>query len=181
MKEIVDYLKDVLGVEAVILNDSPLVHSKEHERVSDKLGVDSTPQILDFVGAAPQLKTQSDKIYSIFFVNLVKNSSDSLLQSENHTLFQKMFAAMKLPSESVAIAETHWHALEQREDLIQKIRDQYNLRVLVLFSAEPLRAAPRVIGELSLIESFSPALLSQKEELKRPAWEDLKMALKIIG
>lgn len=184
MNQIVDYIREVLGVESVILNDRPLGieqnQSGSPERISEKLGVDAQMQILDFVGTAWPKKNQSDKVCSVLFLNLVRNSSDSILQSENHDLIFKMIAAMKLEAGTYSVAETYWSEESQRELMIQKIRNDFNVHVLIAFSREPQRQAPRVVGEITLIETFSAAILREKEELKRQAWEDLKLVLKLL-
>jgi hypothetical protein len=171
MKDYLNYLQDVLGLQQVILENSSNKNANGQTQTSA-----STPQ---FWTAEGPVAGSDKKFYELIFLNIVTQQKESLFLPEVQELFGKMKTAMKIHNiQSLELDCT----VSDRSQLPSALGKYFESKVLVVFSS-----FPKDIGELIFkgpgkwIETYSPAYLLEDAGAKKVVWNDLQKVMKELS
>ncbi|KHD89578.1 MAG: hypothetical protein OM95_02255 [Bdellovibrio sp. ArHS] len=159
MKDYIQYLQDVLGLQNVMLPASEAGKAQTHFFTLD--GV-----------FAPTEKHYCELV----FLNILTQSKESFFLPEVRDLFDKMKNAMKLKNLQVLELDC---TVEDRSQLPSELAEICESRVVVVFSS-----FPKDIGELIFkgpgkwIETYSPAYLLEDAAAKKVVWNDLQKVMR---
>jgi len=162
MKDYIQYLQDVLGLQNVMLPPS------DKEVAGARFFTEEGP----FAPSAIQH-------YELVFLNILTQSKESFFIPEVRDLFEKMKAAMKLKNIQVLELDC---TVEDRSRLPSELAEVCEGKVVVVFSS-----FPKDIGELIFkgpgkwIETYSPAYLLEDAAAKKVVWNDLQKVMKELG
>lgn len=161
MKDYVQYLQEVLGLQNVMLPPS------EGEKT----------QALFFTSQGPFVTPFHH--YELVFINVLTQSKESFFIPEVRELFEKMKAAMKLKNLQVLELDC---TIEDRSQLPSELAQICESKIVVVFSS-----FPKDIGELVFkgpgkwLETYSPAYLLEDPGAKKVVWNDLQKVMKELG
>lgn len=167
MKDYIDYLQNVLGIQGVILP-----HEEGGEPVS---AADAAPFYSSQGIFAPSEKQHVE----VVFLNLLSRAQDSLFNPPVYELFEKMRTAMKIDNLQMLELDS---PIEDRAELPSLLAQVCEARFIIVFSA-----FPKNLGELILkgsgrwIETHSPAYLLEDAAAKKVVWNDLKKVMRELG
>jgi|GEM_PF-1245916 len=177
MQDYLRYLKDVLGLQNVMLPQVP-----EHEALGAQFGIDveklQAGNQQFFTANGPLVMTEK-KHLELIFINILTQSKESLFNPEVKSLFAKMKSAMKL--ENIQVMEVDC-TVEDRSKLPSALAEMFEAKVVVVFSS-----FPKDIGELiykgpgKWIETYSPAYLIEDAGAKKVVWNDLQKVMRELG
>lgn len=164
MKDYIQYLQEVLGLQNVML---PSDGSQE-----------SAPQSLFFSSRGP-FTVSSVRHFELIFLNILTQPKESLFLPEVQDLFGKMKAAMKLRNIQVLELDC---TVDDRSQLPSQLAQICEGKVVVVFSS-----FPKDIGELIFkgpgkwIETYSPSYLLEDGGAKKVVWNDLQKVMKELN
>lgn len=162
MKDYIQYLQDVLGLQSVML---PSIDGGE---VKTRF----------FSSQGPFEPTQQQH-FELIFLNILTQSKESFFNPEVRELFAKMKAAMKLKNLQVLELDC---TVDDRTHLPSELAKICESKVVVVFSS-----FPKDIGELIFkgpgkwLETYCPAYLLEDPAAKKVVWNDLQKVMKELG
>lgn len=160
MKDYIQYLEEVLGLQKVMIVKDPLAASNKAQFFSEQ-GEFAASEVQHF---------------ELIFLNILTQSKESLFLPETKDLFAKMKAAMKLTNLQVLELDC---TVEDRSQLPSQLAKICESKVVVVFSS-----FPKNIGELIFkgpgkwLETYSPAYLLEDAGAKKVVWNDLQKIMK---
>ncbi|MNL28250.1 hypothetical protein D3C87_1498870 [compost metagenome] len=161
MKDYVNYLREVLGIQTVLMTPSQ----------------DVTPA--QFISAQGPFEPSELIHAELVFLNILTQPKESLFNPEVRELFDKMKSAMKL--HNIQMLELDC-TVEDRSQLPSELAPKCEGKVVVVFSS-----FPKDIGELIFkgpgkwIETYSPAYLLEDPGAKKVVWNDLQKVMKELS
>lgn len=162
MKDYIQYLQDVLGLQNVMLSPS------EGKEVKTR-----------FFAAQGPFEPHEFQHYELVFLNIMTQAKESFFNPEVRDLFEKMKAAMKLKNIQTLELDC---TVEDRSQLPSELAKICEGKVVVVFSS-----FPKDIGELIFkgpgkwLETYSPAYLLEDAGAKKVVWNDLQKVMKELG
>ena len=162
MKDYIQYLQDVLGLQKVMLPKSD----------------QEVPRTQFFTSHGPFQPAEFGH-YELVFLNVLTQVKESLFLPEVQDLFGKMKSAMKLKNIQVLELDC---TVEDRSQLPSELAKICESKVVVVFSS-----FPKDIGELIFkgpgkwIETYSPAYLLEDAGAKKVVWNDLQKVMRELG
>jgi hypothetical protein len=162
MKDYLNYLQDVLGLQSVMLPKS------DQESVR--------PQFYTVRGA---FQPGEFAHYELVFLNILTQSKESLFLPEVQDLFGKMKAAMKLKNLQVLELDC---TVDDRSMLPSELAKLCEGKVVVVFSSFPKDLGEFIFkGPGHWLETYSPAYLLEDPAAKKVVWNDLQKVMKELG
>lgn len=161
MKDYIQYLEDVLGLQKVILQNE----------VSNSNALSA-----QFFTVQGPFSPSSLQHCELIFLNILTQSKESLFLPQTHDLFSKMKAAMKLKNIQALELDC---TVEDRSQLPSQLAQICESKIVVVFSS-----FPKDIGELIFkgpgkwIETYSPAYLLEDAAAKKVVWNDLQKVMR---
>ncbi|MDG0816232.1 hypothetical protein [Bdellovibrio svalbardensis] len=172
MKDYIQYLEEVLGLQKVMIAKDPSTSSAVKAQFFTEQG--------SFAPAGATLQTPTDiQHYELIFLNILTQAKESIFLPETKELFGKMKAAMKLVNLQVLELDC---TVEDRSQLPSELAKICESKVVVVFSS-----FPKDIGELIFkgpgkwIETYSPAYLIEDAGAKKVVWNDLQKVMKELN
>lgn len=169
MKDYIQYLEEVLGLQKVMISESPQAAGV----------VATTPSRTQFFTEQGALVPSSLQHFELIFLNILTQAKESLFLPETKELFSKMKAAMKLRNLQYLELDC---TVEDRSQLPSEVAKLCESKVVVVFSS-----FPKDIGELiykgpgKWIETYSPAYLLEDAGAKKVVWNDLQKVMKELS
>lgn len=169
MKDYVQYLQEVLGLQNVMMTPEP----------QQSQAISSAPSVPRFFTRKGPFEPQEKAYYELIFLNVVTQSKESIFVPEVNELFEKMKAAMKLRNLQILDLDC---TVEDRSQLPSAMAQVCESRVVVVFSS-----FPKDLGELiykgpgKWIETYSPAYLLEDPGAKKVVWNDLQKVMKELS
>ncbi len=170
MKDYLQYLQDVLGLQNVMIS---------HESTEDSATPVATVSAPRFFTRQGPFEPTEKAYYEVIFLNVVTQAKESLFAPEVNELFEKMKAAMKLRNLQVLDLDC---TVEDRSQLPSVLAQVCESRVVVVFSS-----FPKDLGELIFkgpgkwIETYCPAYLIEDPAAKKVVWNDLQKVMKELS
>ncbi|CAE80130.1 hypothetical protein AB1A81_10570 [Bdellovibrio bacteriovorus] len=164
MKDYIQYLQDVLGLQNVML-------------APEQAGAEAAKT--QFFTAKGPFTVSELRHYELVFLNILTQSKESLFLPEVNDLYSKMKAAMKLRNLQVLELDC---TVEDRSQLPSELAKICESKVVVVYSS-----FPKDIGELIFkgpgkwLETYSPAYLLEDPAAKKVVWNDLQKVMKELG
>lgn len=163
MKDYIQYLQDVLGLNSVILA------ANENDRA----------QKIRFYSANGPFLVPDLQHVEIVFLNILTQSKESLFVPEVRELFDKMKSAMKLKNLQVLELDC---TVEDRSQLPSELAQICESRFVVVFSSFPKDLGEIILkGQGRWLETYSPAYLLEDAAAKKVVWNDLQKVMKELG
>lgn len=162
MKDYLQYLQDVLGIQNVMLSPQKNQEAKTQ-----------------FFNSQGPFTAVEQGHFELIFLNILTQSKESFFLPDVRDLFEKMKSAMKLRNLQTLELDC---AVEDRSQLPSELAKICESRVVVVFSS-----FPKDIGELiykgpgKWIETYSPAYLLEDPGAKKVVWNDLQKVMKELG
>ncbi|WP_374073508.1 hypothetical protein [Bdellovibrio bacteriovorus] len=162
MKDYIQYLQDVLGLQNVML--PPMEGSEVKTR---------------FFTAEGPFEAHEFQHYELVFLNILTQAKESFFNADVRDLFEKMKAAMKLKNLQVLELDC---TVDDRSQLPSELAKICEGKVVVVFSS-----FPKDIGELIFkgpgkwLETYSPAYLLEDAGAKKVVWNDLQKVMRELG
>lgn len=162
MKDYLQYLQDVLGLDQVMLS----------------LQQEASAQPLFWTPQGPYHPATHEH-FELVFLNLMTQPKESLFNPKVQELFSKMKAAMRLKNlQYVELDAT----LDDRSVLPSALVEYLSTRYVVVFSSFPQNLGEIVIkGSGRWLETYSPAYLLEDADAKKIVWADLQKIMKELG
>lgn len=166
MKDYIQYLQDVLGLQNVMLSPA------EADRTGDEVKT-------RFFSAEGPFTAHDFQHYELVFLNILTQAKESFFNKDVRDLFDKMKAAMKLKNIQVLELDC---TVDDRSQLPSELAKICESKVVVVFSS-----FPKDIGELIFkgpgkwIETYSPAYLLEDAGAKKVVWNDLQKVMRELG
>lgn len=162
MKDYLQYLQDVLGVQNVMLS------SGEGSGVKAR-----------FFTTTGAFESSEMRHYELVFLNIVTQSKESFFLSEVRDLFEKMKSAMKLKNLQVLELDC---TVENRSQLPSELAKICEGRVVVVFSSFPQNIGELIFkGPGKWIETYSPSYLLEDAAAKKVVWNDLQKVMRELN
>lgn len=162
MKDYIQYLQDVLGLQQVMLTP------EKNSEIKTQFFTQQGP----FHATEP-------KHFELVFLNILTQSKESFFLPEVRELFDKMKNAMKLKNLQVLELDC---TVEDRSQLPSEFAKICEGKIVVVFSS-----FPKDLGELIFkgpgkwLETYSPAYLLEDPGAKKVVWNDLQKVMKELG
>lgn len=162
MKDYIQYLQDVLGLQNVMI---PFEES-------------GGTKAFFFTSQGPFHSAEFPS-YELIFLNILTQSKESFFKPDVRELFDKMKVAMKLKNLQVLELDC---TVEDRSRLPSELAKICEGKVVVVLSS-----FPKNIGELIFkgpgkwIETYSPAYLLEDTGAKKVVWNDLQKVMRELG
>jgi hypothetical protein len=176
MKDYLLYLKDVLGVQNVMLSQPP-----EAPALGSQFGLDLKPQAgnSQFFSLEGPLTQKEPQHFELIFINILTQAKESLFNPEVQELFAKMKTAMK-------IGNIQWKevdcTVEDRSQLPSAMAEMFEAKIVVVFSSFPKDMGELIFkGPGKWIETYSPAYLLEDAAAKKVVWNDLQKVMRELG
>lgn len=169
MKDYIQYLEEVLGLQKVMISQ-PAQSSGE---------VAATAARAQFFTERGAFEPSSLQHFELIFLNILTQARESIFLPETKDLFAKMKAAMKLRNLQYLELDC---TVEDRSQLPSELAKLCESKVVVVFSS-----FPKDIGELiykgpgKWIETYSPAYLLEDAAAKKVVWNDLQKVMKELA
>lgn len=161
MKDYVNYLRDVLGLQTILLP----------AQTSDVAA--------QFISQQGPFEPQELVHCELVFLNILTQPKESFFNPEVSELFQKMRAAMKLANLTVLELDC---TVEDRSQLPSELAKKVESKVVVVFSSFPKDIGEMIFkGPGKWIETYSPAYLIEDPTAKKVVWNDLKKVMKELN
>lgn len=162
MKDYIQYLQEVLGLQHVVL---PVTEGEAGKT--------------RFFTAQGPLDESSFHHVELVFLNILTQSKESFFLPEVRDLFEKMKSAMKLKNLQVLELDC---TVEDRSLLPSELAKVCESRVVVVFSSFPKDIGEMIFkGPGKWIETYSPAYLLEDAAAKKVVWNDLQKVMKEFG
>ncbi|WII71648.1 hypothetical protein QJS83_14360 [Bdellovibrio sp. 22V] len=162
MKDYIQYLQDVLGLQNVMLPAS------EEGAVKAR-----------FFTAQGPFEPSESPYFELIFLNILTQAKESFFLPETRDLFEKMKAAMKLKNLQVLELDC---TVEDRSQLPSELAAICEGKVVVVFSSFPKDLGEMILkGPGKWIETYSPAYLIEDPGAKKVVWNDLQKVMKELG
>ena len=169
MKDYIQYLEEVLGLQKVMISEKSTSSSASGEPAVKT-------QFFTEAGAfAPSQKQD----FELIFLNILTQAKESIFLPETKDLFSKMKAAMKIKNIQVLELDC---TVDDRSRLPSELAKFCESKVVVVFSS-----FPKDIGELIFkgpgkwIETYSPAYLLEDAAAKKVVWNDLQKVMRELS
>ncbi|KYG63173.1 hypothetical protein AZI86_15830 [Bdellovibrio bacteriovorus] len=162
MKDYIQYLQDVLGLQSVMLPKS-----------------DQEPLGTQFYGPQGPFQPTEFQHYELVFLNILTQAKESLFLPEVQDLFGKMKTAMKLKNIQVLELDC---TVDDRSLLPSELAKLCEGKVVVVFSSFPKDLGEFIFkGPGHWIETYSPSYLLEDAGAKKVVWNDLQKVMKELG
>ena len=161
MKDYVEYLRDVLGVQSILLPPN----------------TSETPA--QFISPQGPFEPSELVHCELVFLNILTQPKESFFNPDVSDLFQKMRGAMKLANLTVLELDC---TVEDRSQLPSELAKKVESKIVVVFSS-----FPKNIGELIFkgpgkwMETYSPAYLLEDPSAKKVVWNDLQKVMRELN
>ena len=164
MKDYLQYLQEVLGIDQVML-------SIQKEKPDGEQPLFWTPQ--------GPYQPSTREHFELVFLNIATQSKESLFQKEVHELFAKMKSAMRLKNiQALELDAT----LDDRSLLPSALAELCEARYVVVFSSFPANLGEIILkGSGRWLETYSPSYLLEDADAKKVVWADLQKIMKELG
>ncbi|QLY24094.1 hypothetical protein [Bdellovibrio sp. KM01] len=172
MKDYVQYLEEVLGLQKVMLNDT-----------TTPVGVASdvnptAAKIQFFTQKGPYVPAEMVH-RELVFLNILTQAKESFFLPETRDLFDKMKSAMKIRNIQVLELDC---TVEDRSLLPSELAQFCESKVVVVFSSFPKDLGEMIYkGPGKWIETYSPAYLLEDAAAKKVVWNDLQKVMKELN
>jgi hypothetical protein len=164
MKDYIQYLQDVLGLQSVMLPPSDQ---------------DSSVARTEFYTARGAFHPGEFAHYELVFLNILTQAKESIFNPAAQDLFSKMKAAMKLKNLQVLELDC---TVDDRSLLPSELAKLCEGKVVVVFSSFPKDLGEFIFkGPGHWIETYSPAYLLEDPAAKKVVWNDLQKVMKELG
>lgn len=165
MKDYLNYMQEVLGVQQVMLRDTLRSAAEQN------LSYFSTAQGLFQPGEI--------RHFELVFLNICTQEKESLFRPEVQDLFSKMKSAMKL--KNIQVLELNC-SLSDRSLLPSQLASLIEARLVVVLSSFPQDVGELIFkGPALWLETYSPAYLLEDVAAKKVVWNDLQKVMKELG
>lgn len=159
MKDYLQYLQDVLGLQNIMLQDTPV-----------------TADEVRFYTSQGPFEPHERLHFELVFLNILTQAKESFFNPEVRDLFEKMKQAMKLKNLQVLELDC---TVEDRSRLPSELAKVCESRAVVVFSSFPKDLGEFIIkGSGKWIETYSPAYLLEDAAAKKVVWNDLQKVMK---
>lgn len=166
MKTYFGYLKDVLGVHSLML-DQPVLQSSG----------DFRPAF--FVGPQGDIKSPMEKPIRLLVINFMETPKESFFEPEVQELSEKMLAALKLGPQEFFYVDC---VMNEKPLIPAEAQKFFKADAVLFFSKEPENIGQiQIKGGFSWLETFSPAYLLKNPDAKRIVWTDMQKILKELN
>jgi len=119
------------------------------------------------------------QVVDILFVNIIKETHESLKEPSVRELFDKILAAMKIETLKVASID---YSGRSAESLYMDINQAFDSKFVIVMSREPMKSGElRIMGPSLWMEIFNPAYLLEHPGTKKLVWIDLQKVMKRLG
>ncbi|QDK38207.1 hypothetical protein [Bdellovibrio sp. NC01] len=168
MKDYIQYLEEVLGLQKVMISDGAGAPVVTNEAAKTQ-----------FFTEQGSFSPSNIQHFELIFLNILTQAKESLFLPETKDLFGKMKAAMKLRNLQVLELDC---TVDDRSQLPSELAKICESKVVVVFSS-----FPKDIGELIFkgpgkwIETYSPAYLLEDAGAKKVVWNDLQKVMRELG
>jgi hypothetical protein len=168
MKDYVQYLEEVLGLQKVMLNDTSVAAVAPSVAVKTQFFTQKGPY------------TPNEMVHrELVFLNILTQSKESFFLKETRDLFDKMKSAMKLRNIQVLELDC---TVEDRSLLPSELAKFCESKVVVVFSSFPKDLGEMIFkGPGKWIETYSPAYLLEDAAAKKVVWNDLQKVMKELN
>lgn len=164
MKDYLQYLQEVLGLQGVM--------------IADPTAPSAAARAQFFTPQGP-LSAGEQKYFELVFLNIVTQEKESFFLPQVRDLFEKMKAAMKL--KNIQILELDC-TVEDRSLLPSELAEICESKVVVVFSSFPKDLGEMIYkGPGKWIETYSPAYLLEDASAKKVVWNDLQKVMKELA
>ncbi|WP_413557426.1 hypothetical protein [Bdellovibrio sp. HCB209] len=169
MKDYVQYLEEVLGLQKVMLGDMAVPAGEAA----------ALPAKTQFFTQKGPYTTQEKVHRELVFLNILTQSKESFFLKETRDLFDKMKTAMKLKNIQVLELDC---TVEDRSLLPSELATFCESKVVVVFSSFPKDLGEMIYkGPGKWIETYSPAYLLEDAAAKKVVWNDLQKVMKELN
>ncbi|WP_413293540.1 hypothetical protein ACLSU7_00385 [Bdellovibrio sp. HCB185ZH] len=172
MKDYVQYLEEVLGLQKVMLNDTT---------ASVGAAPDATPTVAKiqfFTQKGPYVPNEMVH-RELVFLNILTQAKESFFRPETRDLFDRMKSAMKIRNIQVLELDC---TVEDRSLLPSELAQFCESKVVVVFSSFPKDLGEMIYkGPGKWIETYSPAYLLEDAAAKKVVWNDLQKVMKELN
>ena len=168
MKDYIQYLEEVLGLQKVMISDIS----------SSQPMSETTPKTQFFTEKGPF--APAEIVYrELVFLNILTQAKESFFLPQVKDLYEKMKAAMKL--RNIQILELDC-TVDDRSQLPSELAKICESKVVVVFSSFPKDLGEMIFkGPGKWIETYSPAYLIEDAGAKKVVWNDLQKVMKELG
>ncbi|WP_413574841.1 hypothetical protein [Bdellovibrio sp. HCB290] len=168
MKDYIQYLEEVLGLQKVMLGDMPAALAEGE--------VAAKTQFFTQDGAY----TPGEMVHrELVFLNILTQAKESFFRPEVRDLFDKMKSAMKIRNIQVLEMDC---TVENRSLLPSELAKFCESKVVVVFSSFPKDLGEMIFkGPGKWIETYSPAYLLEDGAAKKVVWNDLQKVMKELS
>lgn len=168
MKDYIEYLQKVLGVQGVML-----------PQAEGELGAKLSQKLASFYTVQGEFSPSEKQHVEVVFLNILGRPQDSLFNPAVYDLFEKMRGAMKI--ENLQVLELDC-TVDDRAQLPSLLAEVCEARYIIVFSAFPKDIGTLVLkGAGRWIETHSPAYLMEDPSAKKVVWNDLKKIMRELG
>lgn len=165
MKDYIQYLQDVLGLQNVMLSQ---------DQVSEAGSVGTR-----FFTSSGPFNPSELRHYELVFLNILTQKKESLFLPEVQELAAKMKVAMKLRNLQVLELDC---TVDDRSQLPSELAKVCESKVVVVYSSFPKDIGDLIFkGPGKWIETYSPAYLLEDPGAKKVVWNDLQKVMKELG
>lgn len=169
MKDYLQYLQDVLGLQNILLPPES----------SLAISAGSGTSAARFYSKQGPWHPQDMQHAELIFLNILTQAKESLFVPAVEDLFGKMKAAMKL--KNVQYVELDC-TVEDRSHLPSELAKFCESKVVVVFSSFPKDLGEFIFkGPGHWLETYSPAYLLEDAAAKKVVWNDLQKVMRELG
>lgn len=157
-----NYFRSTYGVQAILIEEMLQSEMPEKASIKGKKVYWKKPQDL-----------LSDQTKNVFIVqNLFPNAEISLSQPEPWDVFKKMVGAFDLSLSDIEVWETNEEELQEIFHFLLSHTDKQ--KIFLMLNNPSLEKNIYSFNKAKVLETYSPLLFAQNNDLKRAVWNHFK-------
>lgn len=178
MNSYLKYIEQVLGVQKILVDRKEVLGANAPADHEFSHGSFEVPAFF-YNDSGPIKAGQNFYRTPLAIINFIDKAEDSLFESQVADLFGKMKAALKLPEDKILNLDC---VLNERALVVAEFLKIAEVRCVLLFSREPEKLGQmQKLGEAIWVQTFSPAVLLERPDLKKQVWSDMQKLMKELA